>query len=40
VRTDLVIARTNLRLSADWRIRIAGDAAPASGPAMTLSTSF
>ncbi len=40
VRTDIAIARTNLRLSADWRIRIAGDAAPASGPAMTLSTSF
>lgn len=40
VRTDIAIAKARLRLSADWRIRIAGEAAPASGPAMTLSTSF
>ena len=30
----------NLRLSADWRMRIAGDASPASGPALTLATDF
>lgn len=40
VRTDIDVAKARLRLSADWRIRIAGEAAPASGPAMTLSTSF
>lgn len=40
VRTDIAIAKTNLRLSADWRFRIAGKATPASGPALTLSTSF
>lgn len=40
VRTDIAVAKAHLRLSADWRIRIAGEAAPASGPAMTLSTSF
>lgn len=34
------IADARFRVSADWRTRIAGDAAPASGPAVTLSTSF
>jgi hypothetical protein len=29
-----------LRLSADWRFRIAGGAAPDSGPALTLATDF
>ncbi len=28
------------RLSLEWRQRLAGDAAPASGPALTLSTAF
>ena len=28
------------RLSVDWRFRVAGDAAPDSGPAMTLSAGF
>lgn len=28
------------RLSADWRFRVAGNAAPASGPALTLSAGF
>lgn len=28
------------RLSADWRFRIAGEAAPGSGPALTLSAGF
>ena len=28
------------RLSADWRVRVAGNAAPGSGPALTLSTDF
>ena len=29
-----------VRLTAEWRMRVAGDAAPASGPALTLSTAF
>lgn len=37
---QIPIADTRLRLSADWRFRIAGDAQPASGPALTLSTAF
>ncbi|MBL0923200.1 MAG: hypothetical protein IBJ12_01855 [Sphingomonadaceae bacterium] len=34
------VADIELRISADWRFRIAGDARPASGPALTLSTAF
>lgn len=34
------IGGTNLRLSADWRFRIAGEAAPGSGPAVTLASDF
>lgn len=30
----------NGRISADWRFRVAGDAAPGSGPALTLSAGF
>lgn len=30
----------NLRLYADWRFRLAGDAAPGSGPALTLASDF
>jgi len=29
-----------LRLLADWRLRVAGDAAPGSGPALTLAADF
>jgi hypothetical protein len=29
-----------IRVSADWRVRVAGDARPGSGPALTLSTDF
>jgi len=29
-----------LRMSADWRFRVAGDANPSSGPALTVSTGF
>jgi len=29
-----------LRMSADWRFRVAGDANPGSGPALTISTGF
>jgi hypothetical protein len=36
----LPVEGRNIRLSADWRLRVAGDAAPGSGPAFTLSTDF
>jgi hypothetical protein len=36
----LPIGRTAIRASAEWRFRVAGDAAPDSGPAVTLSTDF
>lgn len=36
----LPAADGELRLQADWRFRLAGEAAPGSGPAITLSTSF
>jgi hypothetical protein len=36
----LPIGRTAIRASAEWRFRVAGDAAPDSGPAFTLSTDF
>ncbi len=34
------VGPANTRLSADWRFRIAGSAAPGSGPAVTLSAGF
>lgn len=36
----LPIEGANLRVEADWRFRIAGDAAPSSGPALTLAADF
>jgi len=36
----LPAARANLRLEADWRFRLAGDASPGSGPALTLAADF
>jgi len=36
----LPVRRLNLRLQADWRFRIGGDAAPGSGPALTLAADF
>jgi hypothetical protein len=36
----LPVAAANLRLQADWRLRVAGDAAPGSGPALTLASDF
>ncbi len=32
--------RTYARVAVDWRLRVAGDAEPASGPALTLSAGF
>lgn len=39
-RADLATGRVSVRLSADWRFRIAGNAKPGNSPAVTLSTSF
>ncbi len=36
----LPVGRATLRLQADWRFRVAGDAAPGSGPALTLAADF
>jgi len=36
----LPVSGAHLRLQADWRFRIAGDAAPRSGPALTLAADF
>lgn len=36
----LPVGRTAVAVAAEWRFRIAGDAAPASGPALTVSTGF
>lgn len=40
VRLDTRIGTVPARLSVDWRQRVAGDAAPGSGVAATLSTGF
>jgi hypothetical protein len=32
--------RNNVRVHADWRQRLAGNAAPGSGPALTLAGDF
>lgn len=40
VGTEIRVGPANVRVNADWRFRIAGDARPATGPALTLSTSF
>ena len=36
----LRVGKASFRLSADWRFRIAGNASPGDGPALTLSTGF
>ena len=40
LRTDIRVRETSLRLNLDWRFRVAGNAAPGNGPALTLSTGF
>lgn len=40
LRLDVTLGETPARLSADYRFRVAGDAEPASGAAITLSTGF
>jgi hypothetical protein len=36
----LPLAGRSLTLAADWRLRVAGDARPGSGPTLTLATDF
>jgi hypothetical protein len=36
----LPVAGKSVRVSADWRLRVAGSATPGSGPALTLSIDF
>lgn len=40
VSAAVPLGSTRLRIDADWRFRIAGNAHPGNGPALTLSTSF
>jgi hypothetical protein len=40
MRVDLTIGEVPARISLDWRERVAGDAAPDSGIAATISTRF
>lgn len=40
LRVDLSVGEVPARISVDWRERVAGDAAPTSGIAATLSTRF
>jgi hypothetical protein len=37
---DFGLGAGSARIAADWRLRVAGDAAPRSGPALTLSAGF
>jgi hypothetical protein len=34
------VGRAGIRASAEWRFRVAGDAEPGSGPALTIGTAF
>ncbi len=40
LRTEIKYGNNPLHLTADWRFRIAGNAAPENGPAITLSAGF
>jgi hypothetical protein len=40
VRADIKLGKPSLRVSADWRFRLAGNAKPGNGPAVTVSTGF
>lgn len=37
---SLPLGAGSARIAADWRLRVAGDATPASGPALTISAGF
>jgi hypothetical protein len=40
LRTEVKLGNIPLHLTADWRFRVAGNAAPGNGPAITLSAGF
>jgi hypothetical protein len=40
ITVRLPVAGESIRLTAEWRFRIAGDARPGSGPALTLASDF
>lgn len=40
VRALIPVGPAILRMDASWRFRVAGDAQPVNGPAVTLSTNF
>lgn len=40
LRTEVPIGDIRIRVTADWRFRVAGNAAPGNGPALTVSTGF
>jgi hypothetical protein len=40
ISTNIKFGEGRVRLNADWRFRVAGNAKPGNGPAVTLSTSF
>jgi hypothetical protein len=40
VRASINLGNSRLRIDADWRFRIKGNARPGDGPALTLSTNF
>ncbi len=40
VRSNFDIAGMKLQITADWRFKIAGNASPGSGPALTISSGF
>lgn len=40
VRVDLPVSGVPLAILADYRVRVAGEAAPGSGPSLTLAASF
>ena len=40
VVAHIAVAETNLRVSAEWRQRVAGNAAPASGPSVSVGFDF
>ena len=40
LRTELPVGETRVRINTDWRFRVAGEASPGNGPALTVSTGF
>lgn len=40
LRTELPVGESRVRINTDWRFRVAGEASPGNGPALTVSTGF